>query len=45
MAIAVGVATIASTYAATIQLQISDGLNPFDRKLFQALALALAGSR
>jgi len=43
MAIAIGVATIASTYAATIQLQLSDGLNPFDRKLFQALALALAG--
>jgi O-antigen/teichoic acid export membrane protein len=43
MAIAIGIATIASTYAATIQLQISDGLNPFDRKLVQALALALAG--
>jgi O-antigen/teichoic acid export membrane protein len=43
MAIAIGVATIASTYAATIQLQVSDGLNPFDRKLAQALALALAG--
>ncbi|HMG48834.1 MAG TPA: polysaccharide biosynthesis C-terminal domain-containing protein [Allosphingosinicella sp.] len=43
MAIAIGAATIASTYAATIQLQISDGLTPFDRNLFQALALALAG--
>jgi len=43
MAIAVGAATIASTYAATIQLQVSDGLNPFDRKLLQALALGLAG--
>jgi O-antigen/teichoic acid export membrane protein len=43
MAIAVGAATIASTYAATIELQISDGLTPFDRKLFQSLALALAG--
>jgi hypothetical protein len=43
MAIAIGVATIASTYAATIQLQLSDGLSPFDRKLVQALALALAG--
>jgi O-antigen/teichoic acid export membrane protein len=43
MAIAIGVATIASTYAATIQLQISDGLNPFDRKLVQALLIALAG--
>jgi len=43
MAIAIGVATIVSTYAATIQLQLSDGLNPFDYKLAQALALALAG--
>ncbi len=43
MAIAVGAATVASTYAATLQLQLSDGLNPFDRKLFQALAIALAG--
>lgn len=43
MAIAIGAATIASTYAATIELQISDGLNPFDRNLVQALALALAG--
>jgi O-antigen/teichoic acid export membrane protein len=43
MAIAIGAATVVSTYAATIQLQVSDGLNPFDRKLFQALAFALAG--
>jgi O-antigen/teichoic acid export membrane protein len=43
MAIAIGAATIASTYAATVQLQVSDGLSPFDRKLFQALAFALAG--
>jgi len=43
MAIAIGAATIVSTYAATIQLQVSDGLNPFDYKLGQALALALAG--
>jgi len=43
MAIAIGAATIVSTYAATIQLQVSDGLNPFDYKLAQALALALAG--
>jgi len=43
MAIAIGAATIASTYAATIQLQLSDRLNPFDRKLGQALAVALAG--
>jgi O-antigen/teichoic acid export membrane protein len=43
MAVAIGVATVASTYAATLQLQISDGLTPFDRKLFQNLVLALAG--
>ena len=43
MAIAVGVATVASTYAATLQLQISDRLSPFDRKLFQNLVLALVG--
>jgi O-antigen/teichoic acid export membrane protein len=43
MAIAIGTATIASTYAATIELQLSDGLNPFDRMLVQALALALGG--
>jgi len=43
MAIAIGAATIASTYAATIQLQASDGLNPFGYKLAQGLALALAG--
>jgi hypothetical protein len=38
MAVAVGVATVASTYAATLQLQISDGLTPFDRKLPAARA-------
>ena len=43
MAVAIGAATVISTYAATIQLQVSDGLHPFDYKLFQALALALAG--
>jgi O-antigen/teichoic acid export membrane protein len=43
MAVATGLATVASTYAATIELQVSDGLNPFDRKLLQGLALALAG--
>jgi O-antigen/teichoic acid export membrane protein len=43
MAVAVGVATIASTYAATLQLRVSDGLSPFDGKLFQNLALALVG--
>lgn len=43
MAIAVGTATVASTYAATVELRISYRLAPFDRKLFQGLALALAG--
>jgi O-antigen/teichoic acid export membrane protein len=43
MAIAIAAGTMASTYAATIQLRVSDGLSPFDYKLFQALGLALAG--
>jgi O-antigen/teichoic acid export membrane protein len=43
MAIAVAAATVTSTYAATIELQISDHVSPFDRKLFQGLGLALIG--
>jgi O-antigen/teichoic acid export membrane protein len=43
MAIAVGAATIVIAYAATLELRISDRLSPFDRKLFQGLAIALAG--
>lgn len=43
MAVAVGAATVASTYAATIELRLSDGLTPFDRKLFDGLAVALTG--
>ena len=43
MAWAIAVATVASTYAATLELQISDGVQPFDRKLLQGLGLALAG--
>ena len=43
MAIAVAVAVVASTWAATIELQIADNLSPFDRKLFQGLAIALIG--
>jgi O-antigen/teichoic acid export membrane protein len=43
MAIAVAAATLVSAYAATIELQISDRLTPFDRKLFQGLGIALAG--
>jgi O-antigen/teichoic acid export membrane protein len=43
MAVAVGVATLAIAYAATIELRISDGLTPFDHKLFQGLGAALVG--
>jgi O-antigen/teichoic acid export membrane protein len=43
MALAVGLATLAIAYAATLELQISDGLTPFDRKLFLGLAAALVG--
>lgn len=43
MAIAVGCATVVIAYAATLELQISDGLSPFDRKLFLGLGVALAG--
>ncbi|HWT13359.1 MAG TPA: lipopolysaccharide biosynthesis protein [Allosphingosinicella sp.] len=43
MALAVSAAILAATYAAAIELRISDGLSPFDRKLFQGLAVALCG--
>jgi O-antigen/teichoic acid export membrane protein len=43
MAIAVSVAIVASTWAAAVELEISDRLSPFDRKLFQGMAIALAG--
>ena len=43
MAFAVGAATIAVAYAATLELRLSDNLTPFDRKLFLGLAVALAG--
>jgi O-antigen/teichoic acid export membrane protein len=43
MAIAVAAGTLVSAYAATIELRISDRLSPFDRKLFQGLAVAAAG--
>ncbi|WP_167737621.1 lipopolysaccharide biosynthesis protein [Sphingomonas parva] len=43
MAVAVAVATVVIAYAATLELQLSDRLSPFDRKLFQGLAAALAG--
>ncbi len=43
MAVAVGLATAATAYAATIELTVSDRLSPFDRKLFLGLAIALTG--
>jgi O-antigen/teichoic acid export membrane protein len=43
MAIAVAVAVVSSTYAATIELQVADRLSPFDYKLFQGLGIALIG--
>jgi O-antigen/teichoic acid export membrane protein len=43
MAIAVAAATILVAYAATLELRISDGLTPFDSKLFRGLAIALVG--
>ena len=43
MAVAVSVAILASTWAAAVELMISDRLWPFDYKLAQGLGLALAG--
>jgi O-antigen/teichoic acid export membrane protein len=43
MAVAVGAATIAIAYMATIELKVSENLSPFDLKLFLGLAVALAG--
>ncbi|MDQ8755457.1 oligosaccharide flippase family protein [Sphingosinicella sp. LHD-64] len=43
MAIAVGAATVTSTYAATIELRISDGLTPFGGRLLQGFGIAIAG--
>jgi O-antigen/teichoic acid export membrane protein len=43
MAIAVGAATVLIAYAATVELQVSDKLSPFDRKLFFGLGIGLAG--
>jgi O-antigen/teichoic acid export membrane protein len=43
MAIAVAAGSVASVYAATIELRISDRLSPFDRKLFQGLAFSFLG--
>ena len=43
MAIAVAAATVVPAYAAMVELGVSDGVSPFDRHLFQGLALALVG--
>jgi O-antigen/teichoic acid export membrane protein len=43
MAIAVAVATLVGTGAASIELKISDGLSPFDARLLRGLLIALAG--
>ncbi|HEY0446473.1 MAG TPA: lipopolysaccharide biosynthesis protein [Allosphingosinicella sp.] len=43
MGIAVAAATVAIAAAATLELRLSDRLSPFDRKLFLALGLGLAG--
>ncbi len=43
MAIAAGVAVVAIAYAATVELQISDGLSPFDSKLLYGLGVGLLG--
>jgi O-antigen/teichoic acid export membrane protein len=43
MAVAVAAGIVASSYAAAVELRVSDGLSPFDRKFFQALAVAMAG--
>ena len=43
MAVAVSIAILASTWAAALELMISDRLWPFDYKLAQGLGLALAG--
>lgn len=43
MAIAVAAATLATAYAATLELRLSDKLSPFDRKLLIGLGAALVG--
>jgi O-antigen/teichoic acid export membrane protein len=43
MAVAVATATIAAAAAATVELGVSDGLSPFDRRLFQGLGIAGIG--
>jgi O-antigen/teichoic acid export membrane protein len=43
MAVAVGAATVAIAYMATLELHVTEGLSPFDRKLFRGLFVALLG--
>ncbi len=43
MAVAVGAATVAIAYAATLELKLTEGMSPFDTKLFRGLFVALAG--
>ena len=43
MAVAVAAATLIAAAAATVELAVTERLTPFDRRLFQGLAVALAG--
>ncbi|MCW3838419.1 lipopolysaccharide biosynthesis protein [Sphingomonas canadensis] len=43
MAIAVAAAVLATSWAAMVELRISDGVSPFDLKLLQGLAVAMVG--
>ncbi|HYW16820.1 MAG TPA: oligosaccharide flippase family protein [Allosphingosinicella sp.] len=43
MAVAVGAATVAIAYAATLELKLTEGLSPFDGKLLRGLFVALLG--
>jgi O-antigen/teichoic acid export membrane protein len=43
MAVAVGAATVAIAYMATLELRIAEDMSPFDRKLFRGLFVALLG--
>ncbi len=44
MAVAVSAAIILSTWAASVELRLAEGLSPFDRYWARALAIALAGT-
>jgi O-antigen/teichoic acid export membrane protein len=43
MAVAVGAATVAIAYMATLELRLTEGMSPFDIKLFWGLFVALLG--